>query len=629
MFGERDEVVRVGAPSIVAVVDQVLIADADPVARAWLRSIVAGAFVLEEVTSGSVALDRIAAGTARIVIIGTQLADMSGGDLVARAAQWLVVERRTPVTFLLADETGECAAVADHVQVHYRLLRSMQAERVRELLAQAASQLPPVPPHDPDRMLAEVVAPYVARVHAAGTDAHEVARAISEAARALVDAERARCLFCDDESGAVWSGTSEDAHDAHASQGLAGFAIRTAVGVTVPSAAADPMYRRELDDPDGTGRERLALQPVVGPDGHAHAVIVAIRDEGRVPFDAHDLARLEALAAAVAPMLMQLELQIEADAILGEQLDRGPSDMFRHEAITAMIRRGSRGDVVRVHPGWVTAAYWIVVASVIGALAFAALAQVHQYADGPAIIRYTGRNNVVAFEDGTIASVDVARGQRVERGQVLARLHDLEQAGRLRGLDTEFERRLVAYLQSPGDPNVRQALAQIVSQRESAMAGVESRVIRAPTAGVIKEVMVHNGQHVAPGTIVLSIAEPNVAEGVSVLAFLPGHERPRLHAHQMLRLTLPGYRGARIESEVRAISSEVLGANDARARYLGERLGESLPITGTVVVIEARLASPEFEADGRQFQLHDGMVGIAEVQLGARSVLETLIPGLQ
>lgn len=275
------------------------------------------------------------------------------------------------------------------------------------------------------------------------------------------------------------------------------------------------------------------------------------------------------------------------------------------------------------------AAYWIVVASLLAACAFAAFAHVHQYTEGPAIIRYTGRNNVVAFEAGTIASLEVARGQHVEQGQVLARLHDVEQAGRLRGLETEFERKLVAYLQSPADPTVRQALAQIVAQRESAMAGVESRVIRAPTAGLIKEVMVHNGEHVAPGTQVLSIAEQGMVEGLSVLAFLPGHERPRLHAGQTLRLTLPGYRGVRITSVVRAISSEVLGASDARSRYLGERLGDSLPITGTVVVVEARLSSPEFEADHRRFQLHDGMVGIAEIQLGARSVLETLIPGLQ
>ncbi|HEX8111428.1 MAG TPA: hypothetical protein VF516_27045, partial [Kofleriaceae bacterium] len=112
-----------------------------------------------------------------------------------------------------------------------------------------------------------------------------------------------------------------------------------------------------------------------------------------------------------------------------------------------------------------------------------------------------------------------------------------------------------------------------------------------------------------------------------VIAFLPGGERPRLRAHQTLRVTLPGYRGVYLESEVRAIS-EVIGAAEARGRFLSDRLGDSVPLTGTVVVVEGRLSSPTFEADGETFQLHDGMIGQAEVQLQSRSVLESIIPGL-
>ena len=77
-----------------------------------------------------------------------------------------------------------------------------------------------------------------------------------------------------------------------------------------------------------------------------------------------------------------------------------------------------------------------------------------------------------------------------------------------------------------------------------------------------------------------------------------------------------------------AVSSQVLGADDARLRYLGERVSASLPVQGTVVVVEAQLASPTFEADGVHYQLHDGMIGTAEIRLASRSVLETMIPGL-
>src|SRR6185369_3535113 len=153
--------------------------------------------------------------------------------------------------------------------------------------------------------------------------------------------------------------------------------------------------------------------------------------------------------------------------------------------------------------------------------------------------------------------------------------------------------------------------------------------VRAPESGIVKEVLVRNGQRVEPGTVVLSLVqlagEPASAEGLKIIAFLPGGDRPRLRAHQPLRLTLPGYRGARLESEVRAIS-EVIGAAEARAQFLSNRLGDSLQLSGPIVVVEARLTSPEFEADGETYQLHDGMIGLAEVQMQSHSLLESVLP---
>lgn len=623
---ERDDITHVRA-RVKPGADQILLADGDPDARVWLRSIVAGQFGLDEVDTGEAALERIAAGAARIVIIGRRLTDMPGEELIERAAQSLVPEHRTPVTFLLADPTGETPPVDDtQIPVFYRLVRGMAPRRVCELLAQAAAKLPPLPPRDPDPALAALVGEH-ARAIGAAAEPDDAAQAAIAAVVALVGADRARCLYCDEESGLVWSSGETDDAEASVSAGIAGFAVRAVAGVVVPHAADDALYRAEIDNPGGTGRERLAIQPVAGTDGHVHAVLIALRDEARPPFTEADLDKLSALASAWAPDLLQLSMRVEADQILGDRLDRGPSDMFRQEAIIHLVRRGQRGDVVRVHPGWVRAAYWLVLGSLAAAVAYAALAHVHQYAEGAAVVQFTGRSELIAHEAGTIASLDAVRGQKVERGQVLARLHHAEQVGQLNTLETEFESKLVAYLQSPADPAVKQALGQIRSARDSARLGVESRTIRAPQAGIVKEVLVRNGQRVEDGTVVLSVVPDASAEGLKVIAFLPGGERPRLRAHQPLRLTLPGYRGAHIASEVRAIS-EVLGAAEARARFLGSRLGDSLPVTGAVVVVEARLTSPEFEADGETFQLHDGMIGQAEVQMQSRSLLESLIPGL-
>jgi multidrug efflux pump subunit AcrA (membrane-fusion protein) len=622
---ERDEITQVRARVVLGGYP-VLLADADPDARMWLRTVVAGQFGLDEVDSGRAALGRIAAG-ARIVIVGRWLADMPGEQLLAAHTQ--APDHRPLVTFLLADATGETAPIDDtQIPVFYRLVRGMAGSRVCELLAQASAVLPPQPPREPDPAFAALVGEHARRI-GAEAEPDAAARAAIAAVIALVGADRARCLYCDEESGLVWSGaTAEDAPESPVSAGIAGFAVRAVAGVVVPHAADDVLYRAEIDNPDGTGRERLAAQPVAGPDGHVHAVLIALRDETRPPFSHVDLDKLEALASAWAPYVLQLSMRVEAEEILGDRLDRGPSDMFRQQAIMSLVRRGQRGDVVRVHPGWVRSAYWLVLGSLAAALTYAALAQIHQYAEGAAVIQFTGRSDLIAHEAGTIASLDAVRGQSVVENQVLARLHDAEQVGQLRTLETEFESKLVAYLQSPTDPAVKQALGQTRSARDSARISVESRTIRAPHAGVVKQVLVRNGQRVEPGTVVLSLVENNSTEGLKLLAFLPGDERPRLRAHQPLRLTLPGYRGARITSEVRAIS-EVLGAAEARARFLGDRLGDSFPLTGTVVVVEARLESAEFESDNERFQLHDGMVGLAEVQLQSRSLIQSLIPGLR
>jgi hypothetical protein len=95
-----------------------------------------------------------------------------------------------------------------------------------------------------------------------------------------------------------------------------------------------------------------------------------------------------------------------------------------------------------------------------------------------------------------------------------------------------------------------------------------------------------------------------------------------------MRFTIPGYRGAYVDLVVDAMS-DPMGAIDARDRYLGDRFKDSVPIAGQVVVVQGRLATPTFSSDGKTYQLHDGMIGVAEVELESRSVLETLVPGLR
>lgn len=611
--------------------DRILIADGNRQRADWLRWALGDDVRVESSDNSRRVFERLTADPPRILVVGTELADLSGAVLLAHAARYnLVGPHHGPTVFLLADTPLDAAVVDEHViPIFYRLTPTLPVERVRELFQTviARQDRPQIttPREDPARV--RQIVEYAKRFGAQT----ELAAAAGVVVAAIVDvcrADRARVLYFDEDSGTLWDELAGTADEIPASAGLAGYVVRTGMPLALARAADDAGYRPPVDDPAGSGAERLAIQPVHDRDQNIHAVLFAVRDAKEPPFDAADLRMLQSLAEAWQPYVHQLAQESNARAKAEEHAAEQGGEIFRQEAISHMIRRGHEGDVVRISGAWVSGAYWIVLAALIAGGVFSYFARIHQYSEGPSVVKATGRSDVIAVDGGTVTEVAVANGDLVKAGQVVARLHDTEQAAKLRNLDAEYERRLVAYLQSPGDRAVGEALGKVVSDREEAKANVDARAIRAPFDGRIKDLRVRKGQRVEQGTPIAAIVKKDQEEGLSVIAFLPGRDRPRLRAHQHLRLSLPGYRGVHFNMEVRAISSEVLGAKEASARYFGERLGDALGAQGTVVVVEGRLATSTFEAEGQTFELHDGMIGRAEVELDSKSVLETILPGL-
>ncbi|MEO7734739.1 MAG: hypothetical protein ABIY55_27540, partial [Kofleriaceae bacterium] len=128
---ERDRITQVRA-RVTLGADQILLADADLDARVWLRTVVAGRLGLDEVDTAQGALDQLASGGVRILIVGRHLVDAPAETLLAHAA----ARGALPVTFLLADPSGEVAQVDDNeIPVFYRLVRGMDPKRLLELLA--------------------------------------------------------------------------------------------------------------------------------------------------------------------------------------------------------------------------------------------------------------------------------------------------------------------------------------------------------------------------------------------------------------------------------------------------------------------------------------------------------------
>src|SRR5258706_181061 len=122
----------------------------------------------------------------------------------------------------------------------FRLTRSLQPERARELLQQALARSRP----EPSRVLDEIesgrsrqIVEHTKKLGAA-TDVKGAANTAIAAVIDVLRADRARCLYYDDDSGALWSETDDGADETQASAGVAGFAVRAGTAVRLARAAS-------------------------------------------------------------------------------------------------------------------------------------------------------------------------------------------------------------------------------------------------------------------------------------------------------------------------------------------------------------------------------------------------------
>ncbi len=304
-----------------------------------------------------------------------------------------------------------------------------------------------------------------------------------------------------------------------------------------------------------------------------------------------------------------------------------PSGVYRKEALDHRLRRHRReGEPLRISPSWTRWVYWLLIGLFAAGLLFAVFGRLHQYAEGPAVVHLEGRAELTALAAGTVTVVEVQPAQAVGAGDVLARFYDAQEGADLERIRREFELQLVNYLKNSTDVNTRQALITLRTQKEFAEARLEERIVRAPRAGVVSDIHVRPGQHVATGETLLSLLseEPRI----SVIAMLPGHYRPLLRPGMSLRLELSGYRYAYQRLTIGSIGDEVIGPQAAR-RYLGQEIADTITLPGPVVVVRAHLQETTFLSEGRPYKFHDGMQGKAEVRVRSESILLTLIPGLK
>jgi multidrug efflux pump subunit AcrA (membrane-fusion protein) len=303
------------------------------------------------------------------------------------------------------------------------------------------------------------------------------------------------------------------------------------------------------------------------------------------------------------------------------------STFFRDEAL-AYYLRGSRtqGDVLRLSPRWTHWTYWfLVLVSVAGTL-YIVFGRIHEYATRIAVIRDEGRTMVTAIAGGTITAIAVQPGQRVEAGQMLLSLNDVQEKIELERLRQEWHIQQINRLKNSHDPGAQQQLATIRAQVETAEKRLTARTVFAPCAGIVRDLRIRPQQLVAPGELLVTLVGAD--DMLSVLAIFPRQYRPCLAQGSPVRLELTGFHYAYQRLTIVAVSNEVVGPHEVR-RFLGQDVADAVTLQGSQVIVQAPVPARTFHAAGRWHTYHDGMPGTAEVRVRLERLVFALVPGLK
>jgi multidrug efflux pump subunit AcrA (membrane-fusion protein) len=300
--------------------------------------------------------------------------------------------------------------------------------------------------------------------------------------------------------------------------------------------------------------------------------------------------------------------------------------LFRREAIDYQRQGGARGDVLRLTPRSLIATQWVLVTALAVGLYYAFAGQIDEHAAGPAVVFVDGLNEITAPRPAVVASVEVAPGEEVRKGQALVRMIASTEAAELETVERELADQLAKLLANPADGVARESMVSLRSRRDLARLSLERQVLRAPAAGTVGDVRVRAGQLVEPGMPVVSVHSEHA--GARLTAMLPGRYRPLLRPGGRLRFVADGFPREVHGLLVERVGDQIIGPLDA-ARYLGLDDNTAMQLQGPVVLVQARLPKLSFTSEGGTYRFHHGMRGQAESAVRHENIAFTFIPGLK
>jgi HlyD family secretion protein len=250
------------------------------------------------------------------------------------------------------------------------------------------------------------------------------------------------------------------------------------------------------------------------------------------------------------------------------------------------------------------------------------------------------REQEIAFEKlardgfaGRLLVSDKVR-ERIEREQDLrsqesliaaARATIAQSNARLLQIEADYRRQLRAELAeaAPQAERLREELAKQAHRR----ALLE---LRAPQAGVVKDLATHTpGTVVAPGTILMTL----VPDGETLRAevWVSNDDAGFVRNGQKTQLKLaafPFQKYGMMKGSVLQVSADATEAPNPNTRS-GGLTGRDRPVGALAFRALIELDNQVFESDGRRNALLPGMQVTAEVNLGARTILEYLVSPLR
>jgi hypothetical protein len=284
-------------------------------------------------------------------------------------------------------------------------------------------------------------------------------------------------------------------------------------------------------------------------------------------------------------------------ATLGERGARSP---FRLAAVE-YFRHGLKceGDVLRVSPLWVDAAFWLLMLLLATALLFCFLGRVSTYAQGIGVVRLEGAREVVVPANGVVKSIHVRPGQTIAARQPLATLF-MESLG--------------------GAVSVRGSAVSIEMPADSVS-------IEAPCDGVVGRIHLRAGTSASAGTLASSIVTSGTR--ASLLLAFPARSRPWIRPGALMRLTPYGFHDAVQDAiALGAMDEEIVGATELR-NFLGADAPELARIDGPFVLGRAFLPTRAFRSAGQLFNFFEGMSVQVEVRTGTEPLISLIIPGVR